>query len=145
LITPDKFLDFAKRIVSAKSAPEEESRSAISRAYYSLYHETLAIMVKKYSIDLIKNIEKEWGKPLKHYERVQLNALDPTFIRKLNLHRILPDTLYDLKKPLIASSFKNFRDQRNNADYDLKLVFTCPIAYTVVNNIDALIGLMKSL
>ena len=145
LITPDKFLKFAKRIVSNSNISEEESRSAISRAYYSLYHETLTKIVNKYSFDLIKNVERDWGRHLKWYEKTQLNSLDPKLLRKCNFHKVLPNTLHDIKENILAMNFKNFRDKRNQADYDLKLNFTHTDADTVVNNIDGLVKQVRTL
>lgn len=144
MITADKLLKLAKRIVSSSNIPEEESRSAIGRAYYSLYHETLSIILKKYSFDLIKNIEKSRGKPLKWYERSQLNSLNPKFLSRFNFHKILPDTLNDINKHIFAVSFKSFRYRRNEADYVLKSNITRNDANIIVNTIDGLITNMKS-
>ena len=145
LITPDKFLQYAKRIVSVPSAPEEEARSAVSRAYYSLYHEALELMIRRYSLDLIKEIEKEWGKHLTHQEKTQLNSLDPDFLKRVNFHRILPNAIRNQKKPIIAVKFINFRDKRNQADYDLKLDISCSDASTVVTNIDGFVTVVRAL
>lgn len=145
MITADKLLDYAKRIAAKNSAPEEESRSAISRAYYSLYHETLAIAIRKYSFKLIRRIERVWRRRLRREERRQLNALDQQFLKRCNFHRILPLTLIDINQPALAFSFKNFRDRRNEADYDLKRSFTHSNADTIVNNIDGLIRNIESL
>ena len=144
MITGDKFIKYAKRIVSSSSISEEEARSAISRAYYSLYHQTLAVAIKKYSLSLIKKVEKHNRKRLRRYERSQLNSMDSRFLRKCNFHKILPDTLFDIN-PILAFSFKNFRDQRNQADYDLKMTFTHGDADTIVNNIDVVLNQITSL
>jgi hypothetical protein len=144
LITPDKFLQLAKRIVSNSAAPEEEARTAISRAYYSLYHETFEIMKSKYSIDLIKNIKKETKRKLSYQEMSRLNSLDPAFLRRYNFHKIIPYTLYDLKKQLIADKFKNFRIARNDADYTLTNNIACSDAKVVVTNIESLVIVVKS-
>lgn len=145
MITGDKFLECAQKIVSDSSIPEEECRTAIGRAYYSLYHQTLAVTMKKHSLELIRNIEKKLKRKLKPIERSQLNSLDPAFLMRFNLHKILPLTLVDVKEPVLANSFKNFRDRRNQADYDLKLTFTYSDASTIVGNIDSLIGQIKSI
>ncbi len=145
LITADKFLKYAKRIISRSSPSEEESRSAISRAYYSLYHHTLETMIRRYSLDLIKRIERSKRKRLKWYERSQLNSLDSNFLRRFNFHKILPDTLVDINEPILAISFKNFRDSRNQADYDLKRTFTHLDATTLVSHIDNLVSQVDSI
>lgn len=144
LITPDKFVQYAKRIVSNPSSPEEEARSAVSRAYYSLYHETLQLMLRKYSFELIKNIEVDWKRPLTPREKYQLNSLDPVFLRRVNFHRVLPKTIHNLKKPIIATNFKNYRDKRNQADYDLGIDMVYSYANVIVSNIDGFIGIIKS-
>jgi hypothetical protein len=144
LITPDKFVQYAKRIVSNPSSPEEEARSAVSRAYYSLYHETLQLMLRKYSFELIKNIEVDWKRPLTPREKYQLNSLDPVFLRRVNFHRVLPKTIYNLRKPIIATNFKNYRDKRNQADYDLGIDMFYSYANVIVSNIDGFIGIIKS-
>lgn len=131
-------------MVSNSAAPEEEARTAISRAYYSLYHETLGIMKSKYSINLINNIKKQSKKKLSYQEMNRLNSLDPTFIRRYNLHKIIPDTLCDLKKPIIAGKFKNFRIARNDADYVLTSNIACSDANVVVTNIENLLTVLKS-
>ena len=145
MITPDKFLQYAKRVISVSSAPEEEARSAVSRAYYSLYHEALELMIKKYSFDLIKEIEKEWGKVLSPQEKAQLNSLNPNFLKRVNFHRVLPNTIRQQKKPIIATKFINFRDKRNQADYDLKLNISCSDATTIVTSIDGFVTVMRTI
>jgi len=145
LITPDKFLQFAKKIMSVKSASEEECRSAVSRAYYSLYHETLQIMISRYSLDLIVNIEKVKKKTLSNSERAKLNSLDPDFLKQFNLHQIIFDTLFNMKYRAVAMTYKNFRIQRNQADYDLKMNLSYNDADVVVKNIDVLVSAIKSL
>ena len=139
------FLQYAKRIVANPASPEEEARSAVSRAYYSLYHETLELMLKRYSLDLIKNIEREWGRQLNAQEKYQLNSLDPAFLKRVNFHYVLPKTLRNMKKPIIASKFINFRDKRNQADYDLKINMGCIDADIIVSNVDTFVSVIKSL
>jgi hypothetical protein len=145
LITPDKFLHYANRIVANPSAPEEEARSAVSRAYYSLYHEALEVLVNKYSFDLIKEIERWHGKPLSPNEKAQLNSLDPNFLKNVNFHKLIPFVLRSQKKPLIATKFINFRDKRNQADYDLKRNISCSDASIVVLSISGFVTVVKTL
>lgn len=145
MITPDKFLLLAKRIVSDPKISEEEARTAISRAYYSLYHETLELMIKKYSLDLIAEIEKEWGKKLNAHERIQLNNLDPVFLSQVNFHRVMPNVIRRMHNPIIATVYINYREKRNQADYDLKLSPAYSDADTIVSNIDRFIVIVKAL
>jgi hypothetical protein len=99
----------------------------------------------KYSLKLIEVIERNWKRPLKPAERAALNALDQTFLVKCNLHQFLPNTLHEINKPALALQFKNYRLQRNKADYDLKSSLTYGDANTIVSNIDGLINKVKSL
>lgn len=145
MITPEKFLILAKKMVSDASIPEEEARSAVSRAYYSLYHEALELMVKKYSFGLIKEIEKQYGKPLSFQERTMLNSLDPAFLSRVNFHRVIPNVLRTMKKPIMANKFINFRDKRNQADYQFMDSMVYADAIVIVSNIDGFIGVVKGL
>lgn len=142
MIANDRFMNFAKRILSRKSAPEEELRTAISRAYYSLFHETGNRLRTRYSHALIKCIKRR--KRLTPYQRHLVNRLDPKFIRRFNLHRIYSDTLIELGMKGLAISYKQSRINRNNADYDLHLNFSRSDSSTIVNSIDILISLMRS-
>ena len=94
---------------------------------------------------LIKNIEYEWGRPLSSTEKYQLNNLDPIFLSRVNFHKVLLNTIRGLKKPIVASKFINFRDKRNQADYDLRLNIVCSDASTIVSNVDGFIGIVKSI
>jgi len=131
--------------MSVKAASEEECRSAVSRAYYSLYHETLQILVTKYSLDLIGNIQKVKKKTLSGSERAKLNSLDPDFLKQFNLHQIVFDTLVGMNYQAVAMTYKNYRIQRNQADYDLKMNFLYNDADAMVKNIEVLVGAVKSL
>lgn len=145
MITEDKFLVCAKRIVGKRklSLPEEECRTAISRAYYSLYHTTGSILKKKYSLTLIKEIRKIY--PRKNVNLAKLNRLDKTYLRRFNLHRIYAQALHNLGFKSMSFMFKNFRSKRNNADYDLDLNFTAASARTIVNEIEKLMVKLRRL
>jgi len=147
MITCDKFLDCAKRILAKRSIPfpEEECRTAISRAYYSLYHQTLETTKNQYSHDLINTIERYKKRRLTRNEKIRLNSLDPTFLKNLNFHNLLPKTLTRIGERGKAVSFKNFRDLRNQADYDLKRGFPKVDAITFVNAIESLFNQVKTL
>lgn len=142
MIANDRFLNYAKRILSRKSAPEEELRTAISRAYYSLFHETGNRLRMRYSHALIKCIKRR--RRLTPNQRHLVNRLDPKFIRKFNLHKIYSETLIDLGFKGLAISFKQSRINRNKADYDLQLNFSHSNSSTIVNSIDILISLIRS-
>jgi uncharacterized protein (UPF0332 family) len=141
----EKFLNLAKRMISSSSIPEEDCRSAISRAYYSLYHNALKTAITKYSLDLIRNIERVEKRPLTRSERNKLNALNPEFLKSYNFHRILPKMFLSINERPLSNMFMDFREKRNKADYDLKLDFNHSDATTIVSSIESLINQVKSL
>jgi uncharacterized protein (UPF0332 family) len=143
MITEDKFLDYAKRIMSQQGIREEESRTAIGRAYYSLYHVTGSVLRKKYSFQLIKEIQKAYSK--KRIDSRRLNRLEKRYLRFFNLHKIFYLTLLDLGYRAIAFEFKNFRSKRNDADYDLDLNFNEAQSRVIVNGIDKLVSKVSGL
>lgn len=143
MITDDKFLLYAKRILSQKSIQEEELRTAISRAYYSLYHTTSSVMRKKYSIQLINEIRRNY--PKKKIDLAKLNRLDKKYLSGFNLHRILFFTLLNLGFITEAFQFKDFRSKRNEADYDLALNFTQADSITIVNEVEKLMTALKNI
>jgi len=145
MITCDKFLNCAKKILAKRLIPEEECRTAISRAYYSLYHQTLETTKNHYSHDLINTIEKYKKRSLSRNEKIRLNSLDPTFLKTLGLHKLLPKTLARIGESSKAVSFKNYRDLRNQADYDLKRGFPKSDTITYVNAIESLFNQVKTL
>ena len=145
MITCDKFLKCAKKILANRSVPEEESRTAISRAYYSLYHQTLETTKNRYSYDLINTIERWQRRRLTRNEKIRLNSLDPNFLKNLNFHNLLPKTLNRIGERSMAVSFKNYRDLRNQADYDLKMGFPKSDAIAIVNAIETLFNQVKAL
>jgi len=145
MITCDKFLKCARKILADRSVPEEDSRTAISRAYYSLYHQTLETTKNRHSLNLIEVIERYKKRRLTRREKIQLNSLDPKFLMRLNFHNLLPKTLARMGERTKAVSFKNYRDLRNQADYDRKLGFPKSDAITYVNAIEILFNQVKTL
>lgn len=143
MITEDRFLEYAKKIMRQKVIQEEESRTAIGRAYYSLYHVTGSVLQKKYSFQLIKEIQKAY--PRRRIDQRRLNRLDRQYLRSFNLHRIFYLTLFDLGHRTIAFQFKDFRSKRNDADYDLNLNFTEGQSRVIVSQIDNLVSKIGSL
>jgi len=142
MITEDKFLELAKKIMRQKIIQEEESRTAIGRAYYSLYHVTGSVLQKKYSLQLIKEIQKAYPRKI---DQRRLNRLDKQYLRSFNLHRIFYMTLFDLGHDTIAFQFKDFRSKRNDADYDLNLNFTEDQSRVIVHQIGNLVSKIGSL
>jgi uncharacterized protein (UPF0332 family) len=145
VITPVRFMVFAKKILAQTTPPEEEYRSAISRAYYCLYHEALSVLIQKYSLDLIASIERKKKRRLNPEERAKLSALDPEFLKQFNLHQIISDTLFSLRYYAVATMFKGYRVKRNQADYDINYNITFNDADVIVKNIDVFITAIKAL
>lgn len=145
MITCEKFLICAKRILASNSGNEEDLRTAISRAYYSVYHQTLLTAQNRFSLDLISIIEKHKKRRLTRTEKAQLSSLDSGFLRTINLHRILPLTLAKMGESTKSVLLKNYRDLRNQADYDLKLNFNESDVTTYVNAIEILFNEVKGL
>ena len=143
MISEDRFLAFAKRILSQSQIPEEECRTAISRAYYSLYHITGAILKKKYSFQLIEGIKKSSHRKKIHLAR--LNSLDRKYLSSFNLHQAFFLTLFDLGFKTMAFQFKDFRSKRNAADYDLDLSFEKTFSTIIVEEIDKLATEIRNL
>ena len=128
--------------IRKKSVPEEKCRTAISRAYYSLYHITSSKVKKKHSLKLINKIKKNYSK--KKINLVLLNRLDPKHLRSYNLHKMYQLVLGDLD-PIIAKRFKDFRIKRNMADYDLHLNSDTIYSRIIVNEIEKLTAKISAL
>jgi len=142
LIMKEKFMDFAKRLVdpSRTYVPEEELRTAIGRGYYSLFHETFEALATRYSLQLINQLRKQRKRSGLNPQR--LNRLDRAYLREFNLHKAFPDTLIaiDPRKYMgIVQQMKDFRTQRNKADYDLSEKFGLKDTRMAVEDMDKLV------
>jgi len=139
-MTEDRFLVYAKKILSQKktSIPEEECRTAISRAYYSLYHITGSILKKRYSFQLIKEIRRSYSR----VDLAKLNRLDKKYLCSFNLHKMFFLALMHLGFTNIAFRFRDFRSKRNDADYDLSLNFSATYLRTIVSEIEKLTAII---
>ncbi len=121
MIKPTEFLDHAERIITNENCPQEvEFRCAVSRAYYSLYHEAYAKVFKYKSVlsDVICEILDKKGRP---YDKSRIESLDQNYILRIgtNLHQTIPKTLTMMGEKRIGNDFTAFRDDRNVADYDI--------------------------
>lgn len=117
MIIADDFLQHAKRLIDPKNTPvEADCRSAVSRAYYSLYHEAKAALMRN-------------------------NDIIPTH----DTHKFVSKTLYSKNKK-IGLKYKSFRDDRNNADYCLALSsFNRANSEVIVKEIEKMIQQVKVL
>jgi uncharacterized protein (UPF0332 family) len=129
----------AERLLENKNCSEVDFRSAISRAYYSLYHQCLKFLKDKYKNKLIECLEKKGIRTRQSEFDYILNKYRPNF------HSIIPmvliDVYYDHGKKFYydyGMKFKALRDQRNQADYDMSLRFTYDEARDAVEQIKKL-------
>ena len=114
LINSNDFLDHAKFLIQNDKPNEIMCRSAASRAYYSLFHTTMLILLEK---------------------RVNLP--------KKEIHKFIYEYLYD-HDTRIGRLYGAFKDDRIDADYklgDTKFILT--YVKTVVKEIEDLINLIN--
>jgi uncharacterized protein YpuA (DUF1002 family) len=153
MITPGDFLSQAYWLLNQTNPSESNCRSAISRAYYSLYHESLTHLKEKYKDQVINKIksftvEKGYANPLydpdEHEKRI--NELNSDYILGLGLsfHRIIPNILRSLNYNY-SLDFKQHRKKRNDADYNLDITITQKYAKNEVESISNLIAAIRNL
>lgn len=114
------FLTFAKTIHNHKD--EAARRSAVSRAYYALFHHIKSI------VDSVVPSRPKRKLGAEEHER---------YIKYLQYSE-LEDAIY------VGDKLKDLREERNDADYDLKLtkfdkntcVLLCAMAESLCNEID---------
>jgi uncharacterized protein (UPF0332 family) len=70
MIDPEDFLSHAKTLLENPEGSEVIMRSAISRAYYSLFHEALSFLKQRHKGKIIKQI-KDWLDD-KNYDNTRL-------------------------------------------------------------------------
>ena len=117
VVNPQDFLTHAKKLVANNSANELDCRSAVSRAYYSLFHEA-------------SNFLEARGR----YRRVIRGA-----------HEKVKNVLFDID-PIVGMEFDTHKDSRHDADYNLRAsVFTLQNSCIVVNEIETFISAVKNL
>lgn len=142
------FLSFAKRILLNRIVPEEECRSAISRAYYSLYHQTGDTLRKRYSLTLLGQLKKQISpRKRRTINWKKLNRLEKKYILRLglNLHKAYRNALLASGFRKEATLFGDFRIKRNQADYDLYRNFNKSDTKDIVQEIEKLFNLIQTL
>lgn len=94
MFDPALFLKQAKEWVENRD--QASYRSAASRAYYSLFNETLEFLKANHKKDLINGIKNEAtfgsGSP-KNIDKILLDALDNKYIGKFNMHSVVPQVI----------------------------------------------------
>jgi len=118
MIEPEQFLRQAYKLIDPSSHPSEtDCRSAVSRAYYSLFHETSRHLYWKYQ-----------------FRRPRADA-----------HEAVKEALLDVDLEA-GLEYDGYVDDRNKADYDLGEQFDDRTASeTKIKNIDRLIRKVKTL
>ena len=151
MINANDFLSHAQSLIEKNNAKEVDFRSAISRAYYSLYHESFRFLQKSYKEKLIRNIESYVfkTKPSLIYSQEfiqKIKELDPDYILKLgiSLHQIIPSVLSSLNYDYFLD-YKQHRRRRNVANYDLDVNITYDDAKDEIEFISLLISSINSL
>ena len=127
MIGPEAFMNHAKKILMQKNDPQEaDFRSAVSRAYYSIYHEALKNMFTKHQTAMSNAICKQLDKRNKPYDRLKIESLDFKYIKnqRINLHQIIPTALASTLDKTARNKFRSFRTDRNRADYEINTQYT---------------------
>jgi len=126
MIDPIDFYTQADYLINTKSKVNEtDYRSALSRGYYSLFHithVTLSSKHKKAILDKVKNNLK--SRNIIKFDRTLVSNLELSYLAGLgvNYHKILQLVLNEMDVT-IAQYFKGAREDRNFADYELKMSF----------------------
>lgn len=150
MITPPDFLAQARELVAKTNAKEVDHRSAISRAYYSLFHDAFDFLANKYKsklVDEIKNTLFSRGIP---YDSNKIQSLDRKYLSEnnVNLHKIIADTLFSLRSSAAkatANDFKSSRKKRNEADYDIINNYDTTKTLTELDEIQRIITTIRGL
>jgi hypothetical protein len=141
---PEDFLKQAKRLINSNNPSEVEFRSAISRAYYSLYHESMISLKTSRHKKLLSNKVREHlkdNKPKhKQIDEKLINDIDPRHLHYLGvpLHYIVRNTLQDIDCN-IGMDFMSYHVDRKVADYELNRKFGHKDSDVIVKGIEDLI------
>jgi len=147
MIDPIDFFKQAERLINTQSKVNEtDCRSALSRGYYSLYHVTHESLKDKHHNDVLAKVKNNLRQRDIKYDKSLVANLESGYLAKLgvNYHKILLDVLNDIC-PTLAQYFKGARDDRNFADYELKMSFTKPETQLKIQEIKQTISNISSL
>lgn len=143
MITPDEFLKHAESIIVSTNNPQEiEFRSAVSRAYYSLYHEAYDKISQNHKSVLVHAICEYLDRtPDQLYVQSRIQSLDRNYLKtqRVNLHQTIPLVLKRINKKNEGLDFIGFRNNRNDADYDIRAIYSNDNARVIVGQIRKLI------
>ncbi len=146
MIQPSDFVNQAKKLVNPINSPTEvDCRTAVSRAYYYLFHQSFEYLKIKYNQIMVRSIEdylvsNNYAGTIDH---AKLNKLESSYLKtlKVNIHGTIPDVIRRLdhgKYRRYSRDFEDFRDDRNTADYELTKSFPLPDSTTKVEEMEKL-------
>ncbi len=147
ILSTDFLLQGRKLIQDVNQPTEVDFRSAISRAYYSLYQETLNFLVVAHKQKMVSNINS-YLVDVKHnvsYDNSKVQSLNIKYLHEIgvNVHETLRRVLMSLDRNL-ANDFLGFRDSRNEADYQINEDFSLDVQQ-VANELDEIEILIRSI
>jgi hypothetical protein len=118
------------RLTYTGAPQEEDLRSAVSRAYYSLYHETFGVLKREYPDELAESVLVELKKrqecdPKITIDEEKIKALDDKYIAesKVSMHARIRDTLRRIGIGKLRRVYDSVNACRNAADYDFTVDF----------------------
>lgn len=147
LISPQEFLNQAKQLINGSEIPEVNSRTAVSRAYYSLFHQSFEFLKKNHSIKFAEKIIKEldFGGGTNMIDYSLVKSLDRNYLNtlKINLHQIMGDVYAEIKMENKGMDFRSFRQERNKADYSIQQDYSIVRAKVTVTQIEVMINELR--
>lgn len=148
MIVPKAFLDHADKITAAGNNPQEvEFRCAVSRAYYSMYHEAYATVLDKHKPVLSQAICELLDQKNRRYDKSRIDSFDKKYVVRqgVNFHRVISTVLGKIGGPAMSNDFNVFRDERNTADYNICDPYPNDDARNKVTEIKRLIQKIKEI
>ena len=137
---PNDFLSQSKELLGmydTNGCKEVDLRSAISRAYYSLFHNALRY--------LESNFKAEFDSQYRIYAKGPKTSDSE---KGAFIHRVIPNTLNTINiknSRVLGVKFKSYRDLRNKADYKLDMEFIRGDVEQEINSMENLMSQIKAL
>ena len=149
MISPDEFMQQATRLIAAPASPSEvDFRTALSRAYYSLYHQALTSIRNRHKPELVSAIETQLQRRRKFFADLpRVRRLDWTYLvdtLHVSFHQILFEVLCGLDYPK-GQEFGAHRDERNIADYELEKNLNPQDCQTNIDDMRTLINSLNTI
>lgn len=150
-----EFLIYSKEILLPLDCNYKDAnlRSIISRSYYSLYHSSFLFLRSYFPIILQGIIRDNLNKrEFYQYNSTSLKNLDPKYLNSLpiNLHRLIPiafnsvpDRRVQTTLKQVAKEYGEFREKRNEADYNLQNPYDKTEVETILAEIEKTIERIK--